>query len=431
MTTTKPTRLLLPALRGIMGDWVYYSCLMSLNELSSRVDYAKDIHKHTQLSEMIQRGLDGIRSVQIANYLREQPQRFFNSLVVATYGGSPNWYPLEEVHDTTRQQDLLDDLTQETIESVGFLALGGDEKLFALDGQHRLAGIKRTIKDGIEQDPYDEVSVIFVAHKATSQGLERTRRLFTTLNKTARPVSKGDIIALDEDDVMAICVRRLIEETDLFGDDRIAFVATNNMPVQNKTSLTTIGNLYDVLAILFTTSTFDLKKLKADLQKFRPEDSELDKYFDYAKSYFDCLRRHCGELEEFFAATDAGVVVSKYRGPHGGNALFRPIGLEIYTQIVARLTKNMALDQAVRLASRLPRNLHDEPYVGLMWDRRSRTILGGRKVTLREILLYMIGWKSKRYSSQTLLKRYRRETGNDKITLPKKVIRESNTAPNS
>lgn len=198
-----------------MGDWVYYSCLMTLNEISSRVRYAQDIHKHAELSEMIQRGLDGIRSVQIAEYLKMQPQRFFNSLVVATYGGSPNWHPLEEVRDS-RQLGLLDDLSQETVESVGFLALTGEEKLFALDGQHRLAGIKRTIKDRVGQDLDDEVSVIFVAHEATPQGLERTRRLFTTLNKTARPVSKGGIIALDEDDVMAICVRRLIEDTDLF-----------------------------------------------------------------------------------------------------------------------------------------------------------------------------------------------------------------------
>ena len=428
MTAEKPTRLLLPALRGIMGDWVYYSCLMSLDELSSRVDYAGDIHKHTRLSEMIQRRLDGVRSIQIADYLKEQPQRFFNSLVVATYGGSPNWYPLDEIRDSTENQDRLDGLTQEVVESVGFLALGGDEKLFALDGQHRLAGIKRTIKDGIEQDPYDEVSVIFVAHEATSQGLERTRRLFTTLNKTARPVSKGDIIALDEDDVMAICVRRLIEDTDLFTDDRIAFVATNNMPVRNRTSLTTIGNLYDVLAILFTNSKFDLKKQRSDLQKVRPNDSELDAYFDCAKSYFDCLRRHCGELEEFFAAADTEDVVSKYRGPHGGNALFRPIGLEIYTRIIAGLTKSTPLDQAVELVSRLPRNLDDEPYVGLMWDRSNGTILGGHKVTLREILLYMIGRNARSFSSQVLLERYRRETGNDEITLPGRVLGGSNTA---
>lgn len=36
------------------------------------------------------------------------------------------------------------------------------------------------------------------------QERERTHRLFTTLNKSAKPVAKADIIALDEDDTMAI-----------------------------------------------------------------------------------------------------------------------------------------------------------------------------------------------------------------------------------
>ena len=40
-----------------------------------------------------------------------------------------------------------------------------------------------------------------VMHKNTTDGLEATRRLFTTLNKTAKPVSKNAVIALDEDDV--------------------------------------------------------------------------------------------------------------------------------------------------------------------------------------------------------------------------------------
>ena len=84
--------------------------------------------------------------------------------------------------------------------------------------------------------------MIFVAHEATPKGLQRTSRLFTTVNRTAVAVSKGDIIALDEDDVMGqICVRRLIEDTDLFRDDSLASVANNNMPVRNRTSLSTIG----------------------------------------------------------------------------------------------------------------------------------------------------------------------------------------------
>lgn len=83
--------------------------------------------------------------------------------------------------------------------------------MFTLDGQHRLAGIQQAIEKGLEQDPFDEVSVIFLAHEDTRPGLERTRRLFTTLNKTAKPVSKGDIIALDEDEGRQGFVRKTAE----------------------------------------------------------------------------------------------------------------------------------------------------------------------------------------------------------------------------
>ena len=152
-----------------------------------------------------------------------------------------------------------------------------------------------------DQDSYDEISVIFVGHKDTKKGLERTRRLFTTLNKTARPVSKGEIIALDEDDVMAICVRRLIEQTELFAGNRIAFVASNNMPPANTTSLTTIANLYDVLTILFTNAQPAPKKRKADLQRVCPDDETLEKYFKFAENYFVQLRKNFKAMDEFLA----------------------------------------------------------------------------------------------------------------------------------
>ena len=413
--------IVLPALRGIMGDWVYYSCLMRLDQLSSRVHFAAEIHKHKGLSDMIQRRLTLGRGAEIAGYLKSQPERFFNSLVIATYGGQPNWHALSDVRSKSSSVEL-GNLTDETVASVGFLTLTGAERLFAVDGQHRLAGIKKAVRDGVQDDPYDEVSVIFVAHKETRQGLMRTRRLFTTLNKTARPVSKGDIIALDEDDVMAICVRRLIEDTELFTGDRVALVANNNMPVANVTGLTTIGNLYDVLTILFTTAQPNLKRSKADLQRVRLPDDELDAYFGYAKNFFVLLSRYFGELKEFFAATKTESVVRKYRGVHGGDVLFRPIGLEIFVRIIARLTKHMSLAQAVKLAGRLPHRLGEEPFEGLMWDSGKKTILNGHKVTLREVLLYMVGKNAKIYSEATLLDRYRRETGQDEAELPDKIV---------
>jgi DNA sulfur modification protein DndB len=418
MTGANLDRIVLPALRGVMGNWVYYSCLMNLQELAKRVRFAEEVHSNKLLSKMIQRQLTKERSTQIASYLEEQKERFFNSLVVATYKGQPNWHALSDVKSRGSEVEFAS-LSDDTIASVGFLTLQGDESLFALDGQHRLAGIKKAIKDGLEQDPFDEVSVIFVAHQNTKKGVERTRRLFTTLNKTARPVSKGDIIALDEDDVMALCVRRLIEETELFQGSNIAFVASNNMPTTNTVSLTTIGNLYDVLGILFTSAQTDLKRKKPYLQRTRPTDNDLEAYFKLAEEYFNQLGKRVEELGEFFAASDTKTVVTKQRGSHGGSALFRPIGLEIFTQIVAILTRNMSLAEAVKIAAKLPRTLSKAPYEGLMWDESNRTISNSHKVTLREILLYMLNAST--WSEKKLLERYRKESGVESVKLPAKV----------
>ena len=101
---------------------------------------------------------------------------------------------------------------------------------------------------------------------------------------------------------------------------------------------------------------------------------------------------------------------------------FALIGLEIFARIIARLTKDMSLPKSVKLAAQLPRNLNEEPFEGLMWDSSKKTILNGHKVTLREVLLYMLGKNARNYSKTTLLERYRRETGRDDAELPEKVV---------
>ena len=419
MSTSGNKNLTLPALRGVMGSWVYYSCLVNLEEIARRVRFADEVHKSKQLSEMIQRKLQSTRSAQIANYIKSQPERFFNSLVVATYGGKPDWHAIQSIKTKSETSDLKN-VSEEVLESVGFLTFRGDEELFALDGQHRLAGIKKAVADGLPEDHMDEVSVIFVAHKVSAQGLARTRRLFTTLNKTAKPVSKGDIIALDEDDVMAICVRKLIEETDFFAEKKIAFVASNNMPTSNTESITTIGNLYDVLAVLFSESETNLRKKKADLQRARPPDDLLNNYFELAEKYVHLLAENFSEIRDFLKAPDPSLVVKKNRGSHGGKVTFRPIGLDILTRVVARLTKKHSLEDAVKLTSKLPRDLTVLPYYGLMWSPTSKTISNTNNVTLREVLMYMVG--ASKLSESTLLARYRKALGDDGVILPQRVV---------
>lgn len=411
--------IVLPALRGVMGSWVYYSCLMSIDEIAKRVHYADEVHKNEKLSEMIQRRLKTVRSRQIAEYLQTQEDRFFNSLVIATYGGQPNWSSIDSLNSKGRE-GFVEKLSGDTISSVGFLSLNGEERLFALDGQHRLSGIKKAIRDGLSQDPPDDVSVIFVGHKETSKGLERTRRLFTTLNKTAKPVSKGDIIALDEDDVVALSVRWLIEETKLFSGDRVAFVASNNLPAKNVKSLTTIGNLYDVLEVVFSSVETELKKSKQELKRARPVDDELTRYFALSKLYFEGLAKSFKPLNDFFKSQDTEATVKKYRGSHGGDALFRPIGQKVFAEIVAALSKKMTLTDAIALCGKLPTKIDSEPYEGLMWDSSTQRISNSNLVTLREVLLYMLG--ESKFQDKENLERYRKDTGDEDIHLPPKVV---------
>ena len=107
MNSKKSQQIVLPALRGVMGDWVYYSCLMDLRELAERVSYAREVHKNHRLSDMIQRQLQRGRTAEIAKYLTTQPERFFNSLVIATYGGQPNWHALSEVRSKGRGDEQI------------------------------------------------------------------------------------------------------------------------------------------------------------------------------------------------------------------------------------------------------------------------------------------------------------------------------------
>ena len=401
-----------------MGNRAYYSCLMSLREIASRVNYAKDIHSSQSLSDLIQRALEDKRSKEIAAYLRDTSDRFFNSLVVAVYDGEPLWHPLSHVESRYIEQDHLE-LDEETIESVGFLTLRGDEKLFALDGQHRLAGIKRAIYDRMLSSD-DEVSVIFLGHKNTSDGLAATRRLFTTLNKTARPVAKNAVIALDEDDVMAICVRRLIEDSKFFCGENAAFIGSSNMPPSNKKSLTTIGNLYDVLGVLFSKAKTDVKRTKAMLKRERPSDADLSKYVDLSSRYFEAMETHMTELGEYFGSDEKESVVAKYRGTHGGSVLFRPIGMEIFTEVIARLTDSMSLEDAVLRGSLLPRMLNGIPYDGLMWDETTRTVSSAHKVLIRDLLLHMAG-----ASTVNLKERYRQKTGQEDAELPAPIAADA------
>lgn len=395
--------LTLPALRGQFGDWVYYSCLMPLGELAERVDYASEVHPSAAMSEFIQRSLEGPRAGHIANYLTNTPDRFFNSLVLAVYGGAPVW--LELGNYRAADPKMLKLLTPQAKDSIGFLHLDGREKIFALDGQHRLAGIKRALKV-LSGEEDEQVSVILVSHRKSAKGMQRTRRLFTTLNKTAVAVRKRDIIALDEDDVMAITVRRMVETDDRFREPKIALVASQNIPNSNATALTTIASLYDLLKLLFMFE--NSSRQDRGLRFNRPPDARLEKYYKSAITYFEALGATFAPVAQLLRSADPGTVTGKFRNAQGGHLLFRPIGLEIFTRTVIELAKrrDCSLAQAVGALRAMPMDLRKPPFRDVIWDVNRGVIKSQGKLVAREVMFYMAGVPTRDPPSD-LVRKYR------------------------
>ena len=384
-------KLFLPSLRGLFGDWVYYPTLMKLKDIAERVKIAEEIYQSKTLNDMVQRWIKKNRGKEIRDYLLKQDQRFFNSLIVAVYDGDPSWYDITRIE--SNDQFDAEDIPEDVVAGIGILGLNGEEKLFTLDGQHRLIGIKEALKEKSELGD-DELAVIFIAHHTDSAGKERSRRLFTTLNKNAKPVSKGGIITLDEDDTMAIVVRRLVSENPMFVENRILNNATNNVPTSNLTCLTTIGNLYDLLKILFAKIYVISHKnrpldIENELTKMRLSDGILNTHYENACDYFKRLAEVFPSLTEFFDDSDYATIVRRYRHSEGGSVLFRPIGLTIITEIVSTLVKKCPLDECLALVAELPTDLTAEPYNGVIWHPTQKKLIRG-KTLVKNLLLYML-----------------------------------------
>ncbi len=374
----------LPALRAKMGDWIYYIASMTLKDLALRVTTASAVHASKKLDDLIQRSLSP-RADAIAEYLLSQEQRLFGTLVVGVYGGEPEWLEIEIKEGVRRwggDEERLDG-------AIGLLRLSGSEELFALDGQHRMVGTVRAL----EVDPAlgsEEVAVIFVGHSKDQAGLERTRRLFSTLNRYAKPVSKRDIIALDEDDAVAIVTRHLVNHHPLFSE-RVSLGKTKAVPVADVTNLTSIVALYDCVEMVLRLSPAWQSKHK----RARPKDAVLRELREYAARYWDVVLHEYRILQEYVGVPVDESPARRFRGRHGGNLLFRPIGILAHTWAATSLCGNEGVERrsALRRLAEVPLELSAAPWSGVLWDGENQRMITSPEAqrVARRLMYYSVG----------------------------------------
>lgn len=376
----------IPAIRSKMGIWVYYVSSLSFDEVKEFVSPINgELHKSKLLSKMIQRSItDNYKS--IANYLETQDERFFNALILAVYDGEPTWNEIR-VKDYNGKDNY----------DLGLLTLSGEEIIFPVDGQHRVAGIKKALDDKPELGT-EKVPIIFVGHSKDEVGMRKTRRMFSTLNRYAKPVSLRDIIALDEDDIVAIASRNLIDGTELFQGERILDAKTKAIPETNCTAITSIITYYECNKELLWLFVKDKKVIGLDEKvikghkkineyiRHRPEDVTINSFTDECKEFWESIINSC---EEYLTYSDNKV--GKYRDKNGGHLFFRPVSLFPFTKAVVRIKEIENIEYS-QIVSKFPEEIlwiQHRLWRKIIWDNERKKMVMGHTNLVELILLYI------------------------------------------
>lgn len=372
----------IPAIKGKIGKTIYYIANLTfqpIDQLVKRVD--SELHTSTSLKEEIQRSLSD-NYIKIKQYILNREDHFFNSLVLAVYDGLPVW------------TEIRYELEEEWYHNVGVLHLNGEEKIFPVDGQHRVEGIKAALGEKPEIAS-ETISVILIGHSNTSEGMEKSRRIFSTLNRYAKPVRLGDIIALDEDDIVAITTRIMLENFPLFMGDRIKASNSKSIPTNDKKSFTTLMTLYDCHLELLKYYKFggniSSGKLK-DYLRVRPDDETISGFYNFLFDFWRAFKICFTEIENYIEDTSLNAAEQYRESNRGGNIFFRPISLYPFISAIATLAMRAPEHDIIRVMEQfrnIDRTVSSEPWNRVIWNPITHKMVMRNQSLVKYLFMHM------------------------------------------
>ena len=370
----------IPVIKGRIGSWIYYVGTMTFGQIASEQINASvdEIYKATCLSELLQRHLsDNYNSIK--NYLLKESDRFFNAIILAIFDGDPQWLEVEFKGD---EKDYT---------TVGFLEFTGEEKIFPVDGQHRVKGIKEAV--AIDENlRFETVPVIFIAHDDSPEGRKKTRKLFSTINRRAKPVGTSENIALDEDDICSIITRDVVQYFPLFHGKNLTTYEGKQIPVSNKIAFTSIITLYQCIESIvkwqLSKQGISGKKYK-DYLLYRKEDSVISSMRNIVFDIMEAFVNNTTAIQDYLNNSDDNRAES-FRNNTGGSLLFRPIALtEYFNAAIVLFDNGYNYVEAFTRLNQLPHIISDDPWNGLLWDG-TKMVNRVSRTTVKSLLIYMI-----------------------------------------
>lgn len=371
----------IPALKGKIGTWNYYSTILTFQQVNDYVSKIDDeLHRSKGLKDLIQRSItDNFKSIK--EYVLKQPEVFFNSLVLAVYDDYPNWVEVEITYENFETYQL------------GLLDFPSKHKIFPVDGQHRVEGIKAALKENSELANM-KISAIFIGHKNDENGMEKTRRLFSTLNRYAKPVTMNDIIALDEDDIVAIITRNLLEDFDLFENERVIYSKQKGIPRTNTKAFTSIITLYQCNLELLKNFYEDKKGLRPtskrleEYRKFRKSEKEINDFYKYCSNFWSEIKNNIDPVKNFVSKKEN--LATNFRHKNGGNILFRPIGLLPFVKAVTKIniSKKKSYKSIIKKFNSKNLDITKKPWEYVVWNPISKSMIMNNSSLIELIFRY-------------------------------------------
>ena len=406
--------MVLPCLRGVIGDWVYYSTVMTAKQVAEWIMPAKDIREAKILDEVLQRDLKE-RKKDIAKYLLTQESRFFNSIIVGVFEGIPDWYEFK--FGNHPRLELSEKEISYLKESIGFLTFNGDEKMFAIDGQHRVAGIEIAYsQDTKSKNPRlkdDQFSIIFLAHIDDKPGMKRTRKLFSDININAKPVAQGDRIKIDEESLSAIVTRKLYTSYSYFNEGNlISLTESAKLDEDDNENFTNLLGLFNTCKILRSL----YKKAK---NTHEWEEINAVGFYEVVEDFFNCITSGINDLRLFFIEKKLTIKSARAKNKY---LLYRPIGLKLIAKIYVFYYKNNKIDSFLSDINKISFVFPDSPYDKILWNQGKMEVRGKNQKLAYQLSLYLLN-NLQDIEVNDLLQIYREVLKNQEVELPEKILK--------
>tara|TARA_R110002072_G_scaffold8726_3_gene43717 strand:- start:10201 stop:11358 length:1158 start_codon:yes stop_codon:yes gene_type:complete len=354
-----------PSLRGVFGSWIFYPILMKPEQVNRLILQSNEIRESPTLDDYLQRSLTSNLS-KIRSYIVNREDRFFNSIIVGVFNDVPSWSSLD-----LSKVDFLESELEAIEDSMGLLSLSGGEKLFAIDGQHRVEAVKSMYLHDTSYD--DQISVTLVAHVDNVKGKKRTRRLFSDINKKAQNVSQGELVIIDEEEIENIVARRVYADLEKRYEGCVAVT---------KTAAVNKSDEYFVNLITIAKVTAVFSKHLSLKKKCDPSEHQVLEVLELTKRYFDFIIS--AEVREALASK---TVVEEREEKL--NVLFRPIGQEIMAQVYVACIESRSLGHFKEKFPKIDLALSSRYFLNVIYTRK-RLVSKNSKLS-RDLLLYALG----------------------------------------